>query len=159
MGRSLTSWLRGETDNPFIQLFRYTIVGGLAFVVDFSTLFILAHFLHFHYLVAAGMAFTLGVATNNWISVVWVFDKRAVKNPLLEFTIFAILGAAGLGINEGVIYLFTGLVGFHYLTSKIISTATTFAWNFISRKLVLFSCPLDQACSNLLTIDPLEANG
>jgi len=36
--------LKSRTDNTLIQLFRYTFVGGVAFIVDFGLLFILTDF-------------------------------------------------------------------------------------------------------------------
>jgi len=35
---------KGKTDKTLIQLFRYTFVGGLAFLVDFGMLFILTEY-------------------------------------------------------------------------------------------------------------------
>ena len=35
-----------KTNNTFLQLFRYTFVGGAAFIVDFGLLYILTDFLN-----------------------------------------------------------------------------------------------------------------
>jgi putative flippase GtrA len=139
MTRKLASLFVGETSNPLVQLFRYALVGGLAFVVDFGALAILWKFAGVHYLWAAAFAFVLGLVTNYIISVAWVFDKRSQKNWQVEFAIFALLGVLGLGINELSMFVLTGLAGLHPLASKIVSTAVTFLWNFISRKALLFS--------------------
>ena len=139
MRRRLTSLFIGETDNPIVQLFRYALVGGLAFVIDFSSLFTLKEFGRLPYLWAAALAFILGLLTNYVISVTWVFNKRAVKNWQVEFVIFALLGVLGLGINELSMFVLTSVIGFHYLASKLVSTAMTFSWNYLSRKVLLFS--------------------
>ena len=44
---------KGKTDNTIVQLFRYTFVGGFAFVVDFGLLYVLTEYAHFHYLLSA----------------------------------------------------------------------------------------------------------
>jgi putative flippase GtrA len=149
MRQLLGSLFKGETDNTLIQLFRYTVVGGLAFVIDFGALFSLTEFCHVHYLVSAALAFTLGLATNYGLSVLWVFNKRAVRNALVEFVIFALLGVMGLGINELTMYSLTELAGFHYLASKLFATGLTYVWNFVSRKLILFSFPPGEAEDSL----------
>jgi putative flippase GtrA len=139
MYRKLASLFAGRTESTLLQLFRYTLVGGLAFLVDYSSLFLLKEFGGLHYLWAAALAFILGVVTNYCLSVTWVFGKRAVQNRQIEFLIFALLGVLGLGMNELAMFLLTSVAGLHYLVSKLVSTAITYAWNFISRKTLLFS--------------------
>ncbi|HZY86525.1 MAG TPA: GtrA family protein [Gemmataceae bacterium] len=144
MIRKLSSLFAGRTDNGLVQLFRYTLVGGLAFVVDFVSLFLLKEVGGLHYLGAAALAFTLGLITNYCISISWVFGQRAVKNWQAEFVIFALLGVMGLGLNELSMFLLTGVLGLHYLVSKLVSTAVTYLWNFLSRKALLFSASAEE---------------
>jgi len=139
MIRKFASLFIGETNNTLVQLFRYTLVGGTAFVVDFGALAVLVKYLGVHYLWAAGITFVLGLVTNYALSIAWVFDKRALKNWPAEFTVFALLGVMGLGLNELLMFVLTGLAGLDPLASKMVSTAVTFLWNFISRKVLLFS--------------------
>jgi len=130
--------LKDRSDNIFIQLFRYTFVGGVSFIVDFGTLFIFTEFLKIYYLVSAMLSFLLGLITNYILSINWVFNKRAFKNKWSEFEIFAVIGIVGLGLNELFIYFFTEQVHFYYLLSKIFSTIIVYIWNFFSRKYILF---------------------
>ncbi|MDQ1332184.1 MAG: hypothetical protein QG576_218 [Bacteroidota bacterium] len=130
---------RGKTDNTFIQLIRYTFVGGLAFIIDFGTLFILTEYLNIHYLISAGIAFILGLTINYLISTIWVFSKRSFKNQNLEFLLFAFIGIAGLGLNELFMWVFTDLLLIYYLVSKIITTIIVYFWNFFARKYLLFN--------------------
>lgn len=131
-----------STDNVWLQLFRYTLVGAFAFFVDFVTLYGLTEFLHIHYLRSAALAFVAGLTTNYFLSIVWVFNKRSIANRWFEFLVFAALGIVGLGLNEITMYLLTELGGFYYLVSKIGATVLTYAWNFASRKLLLFTVPV-----------------
>lgn len=131
--------LKNQTNNTLIQLFRYTFVGGFAFIVDFSLLVILTEFCGVHYLISTAIALTIGLSINYCLSVIWVFDKRKLANKSIEFTLFAIIGIVGLGLNELFIWLFTEFAGFHYLISKIISTAIIYLWNFFARKYILFN--------------------
>ncbi len=128
-----------KNDSTHIQLLRYAVVGGCAYVVDFGALFFLTDYLHVHYLVSAAAAFSLGLLTNYTLSVLWVFSKRSISNKQKEFLLFALIGMIGLGFNEAAMWLFTGLASFHYLISKLFSTAFVFFWNFFARKKILFS--------------------
>jgi putative flippase GtrA len=86
----------------------------------------------------------MGLVTNYCLSVCWVFGKRAVQSRQIEFLVFALLGVLGLGINEVVMLALTSGVGLHYLLSKLVSTAVTLAWNFLSRKVLLFSTAAEE---------------
>ncbi|MDH5325890.1 MAG: GtrA family protein [Gammaproteobacteria bacterium] len=134
----LDAILKNKTNNTLIQLIRYTFVGGFAFTVDFGTLYVLTEFFNVYYLVSAAIAFTIGLLINYTLSVIWVFDKRAVQNKWLEFAIFAAIGMVGLALNELFMWFFTEVVGLYYMLSKMISTGFVYLWNFIVRKITLF---------------------
>lgn len=130
--------LKNKTNNILIQLFRYTLVGGVALIFDFGLLFILTEYLNIYYLVSAAIAFLLGLTINYLLSVRWVFEKRSAKSKHVEFVIFALIGIVGLALNEFIIWFFTEIVNTHYLYSKLISTALVYLWNFFIRKFTLF---------------------
>jgi len=128
-----------KSDKTSVQLFKYFFVGGIAYTVDFGSLFILTDLVKVHYLISAAIAFTLGLITNYSLSIVWVFSKRTLSNRRLEFIVFSIIGLVGLGLNEVIIWFFTEWIHFHYLISKIFSTVVVFFWNFFARKKILFT--------------------
>jgi putative flippase GtrA len=128
----------GKNSNIMAQFLRYVVVGGIAFLFDFSFLFIFTNYFHIHYLISAAIAFLIGLFINYLLSIFWVFDKRTLDNRMVEFFIFAIIGLIGLGLNEGFLWIFTGLVGLYFMYSKLISTFFVLLWNFSARKLILF---------------------
>lgn len=130
---------RGSTESTAIQFIRYTAVGGLAFLVDFSCLFFLTSYLNVYYLFSAAIAFILGLFTNYSLSVRWVFSNRKIKSNALEFVIFAGIGVGGLALNELFIWFFTEVILLHYLLSKACSTVFVYVYNFVVRKFTLFS--------------------
>jgi putative flippase GtrA len=129
---------RQNTDKTIIQLFRYIFVGGAAFIVDFSSLYILTDIFGIYYLISAAIAFILGLIANYILSISWVFNRRTMDNRLSEFTVFTIIGIIGLGLNEALIWFFTGYIGLFYLISKIIAAVIILFWNFFGRKYALF---------------------
>jgi len=128
----------GRNDSSFVQLFRYTLVGGIAFASDFGTLFALTSLLHVHYLVSAAAAYVVGLTLNYSLSVAWVFSHRSKPSHIVEFTVFAGVGFVGLGLNELIMWFFTGALGFFYLFSKLISAVVVYLFNFGARKTLLF---------------------
>jgi putative flippase GtrA len=128
-----------KQNNTRFQFLRYSISGGIAFISDFTLLYILTDFFHIYYLVSAGIAFMAGVLITYILSITWVFDKRRIKNKHLELGFFILISFIGLILTELFIWFFTEKINFHYLISKIISSALVLFWNFFSKKYILFS--------------------
>jgi putative flippase GtrA len=122
----------------FVQLFRYGIVGGIAFVVDYGSLWLLTEVFGLNYLVSAAIAFLLGLTCNYLLSTRWVFGESKLKNRWAEFAAFSIIGVAGLGLNELIMWAFTDGLHFHYMLSKVVSTVIVFFWNFFARRYLVF---------------------
>ena len=133
-----------KTDNIFIQLFRYTFVGGVAFIADFGSLYLLTDLADFYYLYSAVIAFIIGLIINYVLSILWVFKSSSVKNKSIEFMIFAIIGLVGLGMNELIIWFSTEQINIYYLHSKLISTAIVYFWNFLARKYILYKGSINE---------------
>ena len=141
--------MTARTNSLSAQFLRYFVVGGVAFVADFALLYLLTELAELHYLFSASVAFIAGVAVNYALSVTWVFDHRSVDNRMHEFVIFAVIGIVGLAFNAALMWLFTELVGFHYLESKMVATALILLFNFGARKALLFSAGADDKKSLL----------
>lgn len=120
------------------ELGRYLLVAVVALAVDFGTLVALHEVAGLHYLLSAGAAFGLGLATNYSLSVAWVFVNRSVHNRIAEFAVFAAIGMAGLLLTEVILYGGTDLLGLDYRLSKAMAVGAVFVWNFGARKLILF---------------------
>ena len=130
--------LKNPSGNIFVQLGRYLVSGGVAFVVDTSLLYALTEWLGFHYLLSTLLSYSVGLMITYAFSILWVFDYRSVESRALEFSVFAVIGVMGLGLTSLSMWLFTSGLGFHYLWSKIITTIIVFVWNFIMKKFLLF---------------------
>lgn len=131
--------LFGNTTNLFIQFFRYTLVGGLAFVIDLGLLFVLTEYAHLHYLVSATLSFLAGLLVNYMLSTQWIFRSSKIKNKKVEFILFGLIGVIGLGLNNVLLYFFTDLIGLYYMLSKLITAVLVYAWNFLGRRYFLFN--------------------
>lgn len=127
------------TENVFFQFLRYTVVGGLAFVVDFGLLFVLTEYFRMYYLLSATISFIAGLLVNYLISLLWVFKGEGSDNKIKEFTYFALIGLIGLLLNSLFLWLITDCMGVYYMLSKMISAGLVYLWNFGARKYFLFS--------------------
>ncbi|WP_051293663.1 GtrA family protein [Pseudoduganella violaceinigra] len=141
----LKKLLGAPSANGLIQLLRYMFVGGMAFVVDYGALFLLAHFAGMHYLLAASLSYLLGMVCNYLVSVNWVFDFRRETQWQREFIIFFLVGIAGLILNGLAISLLVEGCGLSYMVAKLVAAAVILFFNFGARKALLFSAAGTQA--------------
>lgn len=135
-----------KTNNPIMQFIRYAFVGGFAFLVDFGSFYFFTDILGVHYLISGIIAFIIGLLVNYGLSVFWVFNNRAMKNKLMEFVFFSIIGVIGLGLNELILWVLTDILLFYYLYSKLVSAFIVWLWNFFARKLLLFNKSDKELC-------------
>lgn len=120
------------------QIFKFGIVGVIAAIIDFGTLFILTTFLDTYYLLSAAIAYILSTVFNYIASMQYVFVSKFDKSEKnKEFLIFVILSVIGLAINELIMWFFVEEFNLHYILSKVIATIIVMVWNFITRKMFL----------------------
>jgi putative flippase GtrA len=142
MGYSLKQLFDVLLKNPstkiWVQIIRYFVSGGVAFAVDTGLLYALTEWGGLHYLVSTTISFLTGLVITYLFSILWVFDNRNLKNKYAEFSVFLIIGAVGLLLTNGFMWLFTDKLGLYYILSKIITTVLVFIWNFAAKKSLLF---------------------
>ncbi len=138
-GRSLATADRAAGSALSAEFSRYLAVSAAALAVDFCLLYLLSAVLGAHYLVANPIAFALGALVAYVGSVHWAFRHRKMANTGLEMTIFIAIGVGGLAVNEGMLWLGMEVAAMSLLFAKSAAAVTSFAFNFVLRKMVLFS--------------------
>ena len=126
-----------KTRKLLIQIFKFTIVGGIATVIDFVFLYIFREFCHFPVLVSNTLSFCISVIYNYIASVKWVFDVNKDKNAKKQFIIFTIFSVLGLLLNNLIMWITVEFLSIYYLLAKIIATAIVMVFNFVTRKIFL----------------------
>jgi putative flippase GtrA len=127
-----------QTDNLFIQFFRYFGVSGICLLADTATLFVLTEYAGIHYQISTFIGYSLGLILNYLLSVIWVFKTKRLSSKTMEFGIFVVIGLIGLAINQGIMWLCTDLVGFYFMLSRLVSAGVGYTWKFFARKYILF---------------------
>ena len=119
------------------QLFKFGIVGIIAFVIDYSVLALCHEVFHINVLVSSAIAFTISVIVNYILSIRWVFDVNKNSSEKRNFILFIVLSLIGLALTELIMWCGTELLSINYLIVKIIATGIVMVFNFITRKIFL----------------------
>ena len=128
----------GPNNRTARQLLKTVAASQAAFWLDFGILALLTEVVGLHYLASAAFSFLAGTTLSYVLSIVWVFDTRRFSSVAVEYALFVLVGIVGLGLNEGLLWVFTEPLGLHYLVSKVVAATLIFGWNFAARKLLLF---------------------
>ena len=97
---TLAALFKGKSGNLAVQVFRYLVSGGTAFVMDAGLLALLTELFGREYLLIwTAIAFAAGLLITYLFSVLWVFDKRRLKSRSAEIGIFVGIGVIGLGLT------------------------------------------------------------
>lgn len=136
--------------NLLNQIIKFGIVGLFCFFIDFGITTGLANFFGVHYLISKFLGFVISAVVNYLLSIKFVFTQKKEMDKKKEFTVFLILSAIGLVINEIVMYVCIDGFYAHSVVlqelitdslmvsvSAIIATGVVMVYNFISRKLFL----------------------
>lgn len=119
------------------QIFRFGIVGGLAFLIDYAVLILCKEILGLSVLLSAAIGFTVSVIFNYFASIIFVFNVDTEKDSTKNFIIFIVLSIVGLLLTELIMFVGTDLLKFNYKFIKIVATGIVMVFNFITRKMFL----------------------
>lgn len=117
-----------------LQIIKFTIVGVIAFIIDYGTLIILKELFKINLFISTELAFIFSVIINYYLSVKYVFN---VNNKNNNFIPFIILSFIGLILTELIMYVGVKKINKSYLIVKIIATIIVMIFNFITRKILL----------------------
>lgn len=119
------------------QIMKFSVVGVIAFVIDFGVMVFLTEVFGIDPVISATVSFIISVIFNYAASMRYVFSHREGMSRTREFVIFVVLSAIGLGINDLLIWAGADLASFDYRLVKIFATAMVMVWNFVTRKIFL----------------------
>jgi putative flippase GtrA len=122
-----------------LDLVKYGAASAAALVLDTGLLLILNSGFGVHYLVASAIGFLSGLALVYWLSVCCVFDDSRVLRPSQEIAGFLVTGLIGLGLTELLMALLVGSFDLSAPLAKIPTVGAVFSFNFLSRRMLLFS--------------------
>lgn len=119
----------------FWEVFRFLMVGGSCFLLEYFLLFALTEFAGFDPLISAPIAFTVSLIVNYILCVYVVFHAENQSGRQMFF--FILTSIMGLGINQLVMWFFIDIIGIWYMFAKVIASAIVMIWNYFTKRYIL----------------------
>lgn len=119
------------------QFCRFSVVGVVAFLIDYGLLFAFTDILHMHYLLSSMLSFSVATIFNYVYSTKYVFECREEQSKAGQFTVFLLLSACGLLLNSMLMKTLVESMELYYMFAKLFSAVIVSIWNFVSRKIFL----------------------
>jgi len=123
----------------FHETWKYLLVSAVSLALDLGLYWALVEKAGVHYLIANVISVSVGLVANYALSVVFVFKERRLESRWAEFVGFVVIGVAGLAVNEAGVAALVGIFGFGAIVGKMGAAGISFVFNFVSRRLLLFT--------------------
>lgn len=116
------------------QFLKFALVGLASLAVEYLFLGYFLQALSMDYLLATTIAFIISIVVNYILSMKYVFSHKEDMSRKREFTIFAVLSAIGLGLNDLYMFIGVSLLNVGTMAMKLISTFFVTWYNYFSRR-------------------------
>jgi putative flippase GtrA len=134
VAQQTNKWLAGPVESVVVQVPRALLVSVLAAAIDCAILFFLVDIIGWNRVPSAVIGYLAGSVIQYVLCSLWVFPG-ASQNVATGFLTFTVLSLVGLVITWVVVAL---LASVHLSFAKMVALGLAFAWNFLSRKYLLF---------------------
>lgn len=122
-----------QRTGELLRFAKFCLVGGSGIGVNEGLLWLLREQAGLPLPIASAIAVEMSIISNFLFNNFFTFrDRRSsgAKSTLNRLLKFNLVSLAGLGINVGILSLFTNVVGLHYLYSNLIGIAVAAIWNY-----------------------------
>ena len=116
------------------QFLKFALVGFASLAVEYLFLGYFLQALSMDYLLATTIAFIISIVVNYILSMKYVFSHKEDMSRKREFTIFAVLSAIGLGLNDLYMFIGVSLLNVGTMAMKLISTFFVTWYNYFTRR-------------------------
>jgi putative flippase GtrA len=120
------------------MIIRYFFVGAAAALVDWILFGIFAQLLGLPWFAVALASFMCATLVNYVLSVRHVFRSGTRFSPPHEMAMVFAVSAAGLAINQTILWLLIERADWYPMLAKIQATGVVFIWNYAIRRFYIF---------------------
>jgi len=118
---------------------RYLVVGGAAFVVEYSSFYVLFSVFNWAVWLANGVSFLLALLTSFACNRAWTFGAKTYsKRTTQQLGLYITLAFINLLLTLGLVQIMVSL-GASAKLAKFTAMLITSAWNFLIYKFLIFT--------------------
>ncbi len=121
------------------NIVKYTFVGGVAAIVDWSIFTVFAYKLGFEYLAVSAIGFIVATLVNYFLSIRFIFQSGIRFQKKAEVASIYLISAIGLLLHQIILYFLVDIILLNMLISKVTATGLIFIWNFVLRNYYIFA--------------------
>ncbi len=130
-------WRLIRSDKEAERFLKFCLVGLSGVLVNLGLLWLLTESVGLYYVLSYIIAIEASIINNFAWNELWTFRDRRVSSQGVvggRFAKFNFISLLGLGIQVGLLLLFTEVVGLYYIVSAIIGIIVATMFNFIFNK-------------------------
>ena len=118
------------------NLSKFTIVGIVNTLIDFSVFYILHDICDVYFVVAHVCAFFIALVNSFIFNALWTFKNLKKDQLFKQILSFVMIGLIGLGLSTCSIYVAGAYIGIY--PAKVLAMLVSFAWNYTGSWLFVF---------------------
>ena len=130
-------WRLIRSEHETRRFVKFCLAGGSGVLINLGLLALLTEVIGVFYVLSAAIAIEASILNNFTWNELWTFrDRRTPTSSAVGVRLakFNLISLVGLGIQIGLLLLFTEVVGFYYIVSAMIGIITATAFNFVFNK-------------------------
>jgi putative flippase GtrA len=120
-----------------LKFIKFCIIGFSGMIIDFGITWLLKEKARVNKYIANSTGFILAASSNYLWNRIWTFHSES-QLIVKEYFTFFVVSAAGLGINNFVIFLLNDRLKMNFYLAKLIAVVVVTFWNFIMNYLITF---------------------
>jgi len=123
------------------QFIKFGVVGFICSLIDWAVFFAIKFLTgwEIQYLkqIIKGISFIVSATFSYILNRTWTF-RSADRAIMRQAGLFFVMASIGLGLNNVIFYLITGIIGWPDIAGLVIATIIVMFWNFTANKLLVF---------------------
>lgn len=120
------------------QFIKWSIVGTIGAVIDFSLLFLLHQVLGINVYFSNTISFTAAVINNYLLNRYWTFRGMKHKEASKQLPQFYLVSVGGYILNQLLLAFFIEIVFLAWYWAKALATIVVLTWNFVVNRIWTF---------------------
>jgi len=134
---AMTVWQLAVRKQSYRQFVKFAVVGAINTVVDWAVYFLIMKFTGWSTQslkqIAKALSFIVSATSSYIMNRVWTFRSKD-KQVLKQAGKFFAVALVGLGLNNFIFYIITGILHWKDIFGLIIATGLVLFWNFFANK-------------------------